>query len=109
MKHWIGLFAVLLVMTAAALIVSHGIQRRHHEPQPTLARPLDHWPTQADLDRLESVKGKTRIETIKILGHPATVAIREDGSERWDYPWCAACSVWFRNGVVVETFYTGGW
>ena len=80
MKHWIGLFAVFFVMTAAALILSHGIQRRHHEPQPALARPLDDWPTQADLDRLKSVKGKTRTETIKILGHPAEVTILDDGS-----------------------------
>jgi hypothetical protein len=32
-----------------------------------------------------------------------------DGSEIWSYPWLAACSVTFRDGVVVETYYTGGY
>jgi hypothetical protein len=79
------------------------------KPDPGQARPLDHWPTQADLDRLQSVKGRSPAATIRILGHPSAVGPGVDGSEVWDYPWLAACRVWFRNGVVIATFYTAGW
>src|SRR5438874_1736644 len=71
-------------------------------PDTRQARPLDHWPTQADLDRLQSVQGRTPAATIRILGHPSGVRRGPDGSEVWDYPWLAACRVWFRNGLVVD-------
>jgi hypothetical protein len=79
------------------------------QPDPRQARPLDHWPTQVDLARLQSVQGRTPAETIRILGHPSRVGRGVDRSAVWDYPWLAGCRVWFRNGVVVNTFYTAGW
>jgi hypothetical protein len=79
------------------------------KPDPRQARPLDRWPTQADIERLESVKGRTPTETIRILGHPCAVEPTEDGSETWDYPWVAACRVWFKNGVIDDVLYTAGY
>jgi hypothetical protein len=79
------------------------------KPDPRLAQPLDHWPTQADIDRLLRVKGRTPSETIRILGHPSHVGRQENGLETWDYDWLAACRVWFRNGVVEDVFYTAGY
>jgi hypothetical protein len=79
------------------------------EPDPSRARPLDRWPTAADLARLQSVEGKPKAVILRVLGHPARVERRPDGEEVWDYPWCAACRVWVRKGVCAATFYTAGY
>jgi hypothetical protein len=79
------------------------------EPDPTQARPLDHRPDEADLARLQSVEGKPKTVIIQLLGHPSHVECRPDGEEVWDYPWCASCCVWIRNGVCTGTFYTAGY
>jgi hypothetical protein len=79
------------------------------KPDTRQARPLDHWPTQADLDLLGSVMGRTPAETIRVLGHPSKIARRKDGRVVWSYPWLAACTVTFKQGVVVDTFYTAGY
>jgi hypothetical protein len=78
-------------------------------PDTALARPLDHWPGEADLERLRSVEGKPKAVILRTLGHPSRVARRPGGVEVWEYPWCAACCVWVRKGVCVRTFYTGGY
>jgi hypothetical protein len=78
-------------------------------PDPRQSVPLDHWATEADIKRLESVKGRTAAETIRILGHPMSVDRHEGGKEIWDYDWCASCRVWLKNGVVEDVFYTAGW
>jgi hypothetical protein len=79
------------------------------EPDPSRARPLGRWPNAADLARLRSVEGKPKAVILRVLGHPARVERRPDGAEVWDYPWCAACRVWLRQGVCTGTFYTAGW
>src|SRR4051794_33837919 len=79
------------------------------EPDPHQARPLDRWPNDTELARLRSVEGKTKGVILQILGHPSRVERRSDGSEVWDYPWCAVCRVWIRKGVCTGTFYTAGW
>jgi hypothetical protein len=79
------------------------------KPDPHQSQPLDHTPTQADIDRLESVKGRTASETIRILGHPMWVDRQKDGVETWEYDWSASCTVWFKNGVVKEVNYDGGY
>ena len=79
------------------------------EPDPSRARPLDRWPNAADLARLQSIKGKPRAVILHVLGHPSRVERRPDGEEVWDYPWCAACRVWIRQGVCTGTFYTAGY
>jgi len=110
----------LVILTAGLLAVGVGffayvshnepaVSQVELKPDPRQARQLDRWPTQADIDRLESVKGHTPTETIRILGHPSTVGRGEDGSEIWDYPWVAACRVWFKNSVVVDVYYTAGY
>ena len=79
------------------------------EPDPARARPLDRWPDAADLARLQSVEGKPKAVILRVLGHPARVERRPDGAEVWDYPWCAACRVWVRDGACTGTFYTAGY
>ncbi|HEY7155410.1 MAG TPA: hypothetical protein VH575_15720 [Gemmataceae bacterium] len=79
------------------------------EPDPTLARELRRWPNADDLARLQSVEGKPKAVILQVLGHPCRVERRPDGEEVWDYPWCAACRVWVREGVCTGTFYTAGY
>lgn len=79
------------------------------EPDPKLARPLDHRPTASDLARLRSVKGKSKSEILKALGHPARVQRLRNGIEFWDYPWVASCRIWLCDGVCFDTFYTAGY
>jgi hypothetical protein len=79
------------------------------EPDPTKARVLDRWPNDKDLARLQFVEGKPKAVILRVLGHPCRVEHRPDGEELWDYPWCASCCVWVRNGVCTGTFYTGGY
>jgi hypothetical protein len=78
-------------------------------PDPTQAKPLDHWADESDLARLASVEGKSKAVILKVLGHPAGVEFRPDGEELWTYPWCAICCVRIRNGVCTSTFYTAGY
>jgi hypothetical protein len=79
------------------------------EPDTTRARELDRWPNANDLARLQSVEGKSKAVILQVFGHPSRVERQPDGEEVWDYPWCAACRVWIRNGVCTGTFYTAGW
>jgi hypothetical protein len=79
------------------------------EPDTCKARPLPRWPNAEDIAKLESVEGKPKWRVIQVLGHPSAIRHRPDGTEVWDYPWCAACSVRFQQGVCIETFYTGGY
>ena len=62
-----------------------------------------------DLAKLQSAEGKPRWMVLLILGHPSAVQRRPDGVEIWDYPWVAACRVWFQKGACTATFYTGGY
>ena len=79
------------------------------EPDPTRSQPLDHWPNAADLERLQSVEGKSRVVILQVLGHPSRVGRRFNGEEIWEYPWCASCRVCIRQGVCTGTFYTAGY
>ena|SRR5579863_7427305 len=102
----IGLFLVVMAVVGA---VAWTASRTRTRPDPRLSVPLGHWPNQADIDRLVSVKGRTPTETIRILGHPSKVDLTDDGAEFWDFPWMAACRVWFKNGVVDDVYYTAGY
>src|SRR5262249_36217283 len=79
------------------------------EPDPRRAVPLDRWPNEEDLVRLQSVEGKPKTVILRVLGHPSRVERRPAGEEVWDYPWCAACRVWVHKGVCTGTYYTGGY
>ena len=79
------------------------------KPEPSQAQPLDRWPNVDDLARLQSVEGKPKTVILHVLGHPSRVDRRPDGEEVWEYPWCAACRVWIRQGVCTGTFYTSGY
>ncbi|MBI3866087.1 MAG: hypothetical protein HY290_29770 [Planctomycetia bacterium] len=98
-----------IVVMAVIGVVVWTASPTHTRPDPRLAESLDRWPNQADIDRLASVKGKSPTETIRILGHPRKVVPGENGTQIWDYPWSAACRVWFKNGVVDDTYYTAGY
>ena len=78
-------------------------------PNTSLAESLGRWPNEEDLSRLESTKGKTKRQVIAILGHPKEVSFNPEGVEIWDYPWLAACRIWFKKGVVSDTYYTAGY
>lgn len=78
------------------------------QPDTKKAVPLARWPNQQDIDKLQSAEGKPGWMVLLILGHPSFVERRADGSERWHYPWQAACLVWIENGVCTGTFYTAG-
>jgi hypothetical protein len=79
------------------------------EPDTNKSVPLDHWPNADDLAKLRSLDGKPRWQVLQILGHPCHVERRLDGTEVWDYPWCATCRVWIKNGTCNSTFYTAGY
>jgi hypothetical protein len=79
------------------------------EPNPAKAMPLDRWPNEQDLARLSAVKGQRKWQVIRALGHPRAVQRRWNGTEVWEYPWLAACTVSFEGDVCTETFYTSGW
>jgi hypothetical protein len=78
-------------------------------PDTSKARPLERWPNQQDIARLQSAKGQPQWMVLLILGHPSAIQQRPDGSEVWDYPWVAACYVRFENGVCTGWFYTAGY
>ena len=77
-------------------------------PDPKQAGPAL-CPTESDLARLQSCEGKLKWEVIRALGHPKAVRWDKGGTEIWDYPWTACCSVSFKRGICVSTSYTGGY
>jgi hypothetical protein len=108
--------ALLLLLTAVAAgtpSVPPGgpsaVQVLEAQPDTTKAKPLERWPNAQDIAKLKSVEGEPKWKVIQVLGHPSAVDRRPDGTEVWDYPWCAACRVWVSNGVCTGTFYTGGY
>jgi hypothetical protein len=107
--------AALLLTTFGGLVISSGppptypLAAVEPEPDTSRARPLDNWPSAADLERLRSVEGKPKAVVLQVLGHPARVERRAGGEEVWEYPWSAVCRVWIRDGVCTGTFYTGGY
>jgi len=104
MKAPVFFLAVLLLLCAPLSSCGTATVR----PNPELARPIG-WPSAQDLERLESVKGLRPAEVIQKLGHPIQVTTDENQGEQWIYPWLAAAAVYFRDGVVVWTFYTAGY
>jgi hypothetical protein len=114
------LLALLVLLTALASAPSLELQDAgdaaliaevaalNAQPDPRLARPLDRWPNEADLARLQSVKGKPKGTILRVLDHPNRVELRPNGDEVWDYPWLASCRVWIRNGVCYATDYDAG-
>src|SRR5262249_15866977 len=79
------------------------------QPDTRYVRELGRWGNAQDLGKLQSGEGKPRWVVLLILGHPSRVERRAKGDEVWDYPWVAACRVWFKNGVCTGTFYTAGY
>lgn len=79
------------------------------QPDTKKAKSLGRWPNGQDIAKLQSAEGKPRWMVLLILGHPSSVERRANGVEVWDYPWIAACRVWFKNGVCTGTFYTPGY
>lgn len=79
------------------------------QPDIRKAQELGRWPNDEDLAKLQSARGKPRWLVLLILGHPSRVERRANGDEVWDYPWVAACRVWFKHGVCTGTFYTAGY
>jgi hypothetical protein len=110
MRRWLLALAVVMVFAGDGAPTGPGRARiPSWEPDTTRARPLNRWPDDADLARLKSVEGRRKAVVLQVLGHPSCVTRRPDGEEVWDYPWCAACRVWIRDGVCTGTFYTAGY
>jgi len=110
-----SLLALVLLLTTVAAGTpsvptgwSSAVQVLEAQPDTRKAKPLG-WPNAQDIAKLKSLEGKTKWKVIQVLGHPSAVRRRPDGTEVWDYPWCAACRVWIKNGVCTGTFYTGGY
>ena len=97
-----------MFVVSLTLLLAAGCSTATTRPDPKLSRPLDRWPNGDDLRRLQSVKGQSAAQVLKILGHPAKVE-RDEQRESWSYPWRAAAIVYFRNGLVTDTFYTAGY
>jgi hypothetical protein len=66
-------------------------------------------PDGKDLQRLDSLKGKSKAAVLRLLGHPARVEFWKDGREVWVYPWPAHADVRFRSNKVESTFYSSGY
>jgi hypothetical protein len=81
----------------------------HQQPDTSRARELGRWANAQDIAKLQSAQGKPQWVVLLLLGHPARVEMKADGEEVWDYPWRAACRVWFTKGVCTGTFYTAGY
>lgn len=79
------------------------------QPDTRKARELGRWANAKDIAKLQSVEGRPLWMVLLILGHPSRVERRANGDEVWNYPWVAACRVWFKNGVCTSTFYTAGY
>ena len=113
----LGCLTVLAVLVLLATVAVGGssVPRprsptvvMENEPDTRKARPLKSWPTEQDLARLNSAKGRSRAGVLALLGHPCAVERRANGVEEWAYPWVAGCRVRFEKGVCTGTFYTGG-
>jgi hypothetical protein len=75
-------------------------------PDPRLAKPLGHEPTEADFRRLNGVVGQTPGEVICRLGHPSTIH-QAAGGPLWQYEWGrGGARVTFRCGSVVRADYS---
>jgi hypothetical protein len=105
MKRWSILVGVVILVSATVLWFRFHVP--DVQPDPGQAGPPG-WPSHALVEDLATVKGKTPAQTIRILGHPSKIEQRGDVVV-WEYPWLASCKVTFRNGVVVDTFYTSGY
>ena len=81
----------------------------HQRPDVSKAKPLERWVNARDMARLKSAEGKPQWMVLVILGHPSAIERRADGTEVWDYPWQAACCLWFKNGVCTGAFYSAGY
>jgi hypothetical protein len=103
MVRWLLGLVVFAAFTGHAAPYGPGAPRAAL-PDPSRARPLDRWPDAADIARLQSVEGRRTAVVLRVLGHPSRVTRRSNGEEVWDYPWCAACRVWVRDGVCTGTF-----
>ena len=79
------------------------------QPDTKKANSLGRWANGQDIAKLQLAEGKPRWLVLLVLGHPSSVERRANGVEVWDYPWIAACRVWFTNGVCTGTFYTAGY
>ena len=77
-------------------------------PDTSLSVPLDRWPNDFDLQKLEKLKGKSPADVIGAIGHPIRVEKMENGVVRWRYDWLAACHISIKNDTVESSFYTAG-
>jgi len=112
MPRFVVAFFMFGLMPAIGLPVGPPRTNSHvapnDQPDPRRARPAL-CPTENHLNRLRSCEGMQKWKVIQTLGHPKALRQYKDGSEIWEYPWMACCSVSFKNGVCVSTFYTGGY
>jgi len=78
------------------------------QPDPRRARTID--PKPADFAFLRVVKGRTRADVLRRLGHPGKVDRAPDGTESWTYYRTDAKLFWvfFRNGRATAGIPTDG-
>jgi hypothetical protein len=112
MRRWLlvvvaaGLLAGFVCPVASASWPDEQVNTQvEPRPDPRLAKPLGHEPTEADVRRLKGVVGQTPGEVIRRLGHPSKVYQTANGPD-WLYRWGQGrAMVEFRGGLAVETGY----
>ena len=113
----IAIGAVLAFLAVTSILIINTSPPKDHtghsaasnvSPDPHLSRPLGRWALRSDLANLHATVGRSPSRVLQLLGHPKSVRQIDDGCTIWEYDWQTHCSVPFRSGVVVATFYTAG-
>lgn len=102
-------FTLTLLIVLSCLLTACSSPGPRIEPDTTLAKPLNHWPSAAEVNALNGLVGETDQDVLKAIGHPSEIKICDDGSVTWEYPWVAYCHVVLKDNVVVNCFYTAGY
>jgi hypothetical protein len=99
---FLGLGDVSAVSKSAGMLVA--------DPQPDTGRARSIDPQPGDFAFLRTVKGRTRGEVLRQLGHPGRVERAPDGTEQWTYSRTDGKLFWvfFREGRALQGIPTDG-
>ena len=121
LKVSILIFAVVVTAVTCVLIFNRPESSDRQEPQDLSKensnvsgefRPKgDKWLTRAQVEKFYSLKGYTTDELIRWFGQPTKKTQRENGVERWHYPFDATAWVDLdkEKGTVLGVYHTAGY
>ena len=100
-----------VVMHQSALRDGHdpAILLKNARPDPSKAVQLRDWASKEQSDRFHSVKGLTRGQILRTIGHPYSVVKRADGREVWHYLWGVDWEISLVDGVCTFTHSNDGY